>query len=106
MLVPSILASVTNSLRFDILDASLNAIEQLPFAAHCALLWVSTMSPATCPPCLRYVQSPPAGQAASRCLPGKTPHSELNPRRQRGRSRSSRRGRQRSGYESTNLLTP
>src|SRR3954469_2278886 len=65
MLAPSILASVTNSLRFDILDPSLNAIEQLPFAAHCALLWVSTMSPATCPPCPRYVQSPPAGPAAS-----------------------------------------
>src|SRR5438270_6302871 len=58
MLVPSILASVTNSRRFDILDPSLNAIEQLPFAAHCALLWVSTMSPATCPPCPRYVQHP------------------------------------------------
>src|SRR3954468_5864536 len=45
MLAPSILASVTNSRRFDILDPSLNAIEQLPFAAHCALLG--------CPPCLR-----------------------------------------------------
>src|SRR5438067_2180165 len=63
MLAPSILASVTNSRRFDILDPTLNGIEQLPFAAHSALLWVSTMSPATCPPCLRYVQSSPAGSA-------------------------------------------
>src|SRR5438128_904691 len=59
MLAPSLLASVTNSRRFDMLDSSLNAIEQLPFAAHCALLWVSTMSPATCPPCPRYVQGRP-----------------------------------------------